>query len=107
MHRNQEILNVDAEKRLREVLGRSPTAKEIAQLRHGEQALGLEHPAYAKARQLLGESDVLRQQETELLAELWQKRKIGHRLRREALRTKTQSQMLRRTPRTRSKRKRR
>ena len=78
----EHALRADAAKRLREALGREPTQTEIRQLRCAEQALGLEHPAFAKARELVARSRALRNLKNHLLAELRKKRKKARSLRR-------------------------
>jgi hypothetical protein len=80
----QQALNTDAERRLHKILGRKPSAKEISELRHGEQALGLDKPASSRARQLIAESRTLRKTKNELLAALRQKRRKAKRLARAA-----------------------
>lgn len=84
MRRDNKILNADAEKRLRKILGREPTAKEISELRLGEQALNLDRPACSRARQLVAEARALRNKKNELLAALQQTRRKAKRLARAA-----------------------
>ena len=71
----RDALDRDAEQRLRQVLHRQPSAEEILQLRHGEQALGLEDPALAKARQLTARARALRDLNRQLVTELRASRK--------------------------------
>lgn len=77
---NEDALNRDAGQRLRKLLGREATAKEIRELRGGEQALGVEHPSYAKARQLVAEARNLRQIKDRLLSEVRKTRQRSERL---------------------------
>ena len=70
MPRDDRTATVDAERRLRLALGRQPTAKEIADLRLAEQALGLEKEAFLKARQLMAMAQKLHDRSAKLMAKL-------------------------------------
>lgn len=83
-HKDEEALNTNAEQRLRELLHRQPTAKEISQLRLGEQALGMGSLAFDNARQLVAETRALRKLQQELVAEVREKRGQARRLRQAA-----------------------
>lgn len=80
----QVALDADAERRLRQVMRREPTSKEVSELRHGEQALGLEDVAYGNARQLRAEAKSLRQSKKELIIDLRKSREKTRRLLRTA-----------------------
>jgi len=80
----QHTLANDAERRLRRLLGRTPTSREISELRHGEQALGWEHSGIARARTLVTEGKDVRTRRTELIEELRAQRKRMRRLLRKA-----------------------
>ena len=71
----RDALDRDAEQRLRQLLGRQPTAEEIAQLRLGEKALGLEDPRLAKARQARARAKALHDLNQEIVTELQATRK--------------------------------
>ena len=73
--KEEGVLNRNAADRLREILEREPTSKEIAQLRHGEQALKLEDSKLAKSGQLKSEAQRLCNVSKELLFEVRAKRK--------------------------------
>ena len=66
----RDALDRDAEQRLRQLLGRQPAAEEIAQLRLGEKALGLEDPRLAKARQARARAKALHDLNQEIVTEL-------------------------------------
>ena len=67
---DSELLDRDAEQRLCQVLHRQPTKEEIAQLRRGEHALGLEDPAVAKARQVRARAKAIHDLNREIVKEL-------------------------------------
>ena len=95
--KREDALNNNAGQRLRTFLGREATTKEIRQLRQGEQALGLEHPAFAKARRLVAEARILRETRDELLSEVREKRERAEHLRRRAERLRRAAAKNRRT----------
>lgn len=88
--KNNEALNRHAAERLRDVLKREPSSKEIAHLRHGEQVLNLDRLNVAKSGQLTNEATVLRSQSTQLVIEARARRKKSRRLRRAAAKRRTE-----------------
>ena len=91
--KQQEVLDRYAASRLREVLKRELTSKEIVQQRHGEQALKLEHPSLVDAKHLQslvnakrvqGRAGVLTETSKQLVTEISAKCKKSRRLLRAA-----------------------
>lgn len=92
MPRDNHAHEFDAERRLRSALGREPTAKEIADLRLAEQALGLDQPSFLKARELAARAERLQERSLELTAKLRQSRKTTRSTRKKSRRLRTKAQ---------------
>jgi hypothetical protein len=89
VRKTKEVLDADAQKRLRGVLRREPTASEVRHLRMGEEILGFGKPSFAKARALAASASALRAQADELrrTARLGRKQSRSARLKARRLRT--------------------